>query len=204
MGNSAPFTVTELLASASKTLEKCGYKRVELDKIDSNQGTNARLFEDDYGIVAVFVYATWGDLSLNWVDAQAFLVELISKYITSYDAKSWEGYLVLLTPGVVGKADRTELTKIRYDTSRVRKLVATSDDIKTLDDVRQSLLPLLPLEIEATEEYKESVLALLPGMLSDEGIPEKAVQIVVTAFVEERPIVESLHEYRKSSENKVD
>lgn len=196
-------TVTELLANATKTLETHGYKRVNLDLTESWQTSNVRLFEDDYGIVAVVVYDTWGDLSANWVDAQASLVELVSKYTTSYDAKSWEGYLVLLTPSPVAKQGRLKLTEIRYDTSRVRKLVATGDDIKTLDDVRQVLLPLLPLQVETINEVGESVLNMLPKLLSNRGLPEKAVETVVDAFLEQRSIVQNLHKYRMENEDKV-
>ena len=196
-------TVTELLANATKTLETHGYKRVNLDLAESWQTSNVRLFEDDYGIVAVVVYDTWGDLSSNWVDAQASLVELVSKYTTSYDAKSWEGYLVLLTPSLVAKQDRLKLTEIRYDISRVRKLVATGDDIKTLDDVRQVLLPLLPLQVETINEVGEGVLGMLPKLLSNRGLPEKAVETVVNAFLEQRSIVQNLHKYRMENEDKV-
>ena len=79
-------------------------------------------------------------------------MELVSKYTSSYDAKSWEGYLVLLTPSSVPKRGLLKLTEIRYDISRVRKLVATGDDIKTLDSVRQFLLPLLPLQVETIND----------------------------------------------------
>jgi hypothetical protein len=195
MGNEFTLTVTELLANATKTLETHGYKRVNLDITESWHTSNVRLFEDDYGIVAVVVYDTWGDLSSNWVDAQASLVELVSKYTTSYDPKSWEGYLVLLTPSPVAKEGRLELTEIRYDVSRVRKLVATGDDIKTLDDVRQVLLPLLPLQVETINEVGESVLNMLPKLLSKRGLSAEAVEAVITAFLEQKPIVENLHKY---------
>ena len=197
-------TVTELLANATKTLETHGYKRVNLDITENWQTSNVRLFEDDYGIVAIVVYDTWGDLSSNWVDAQASLVELVSKYTTSYDPKSWEGYLVLLTPSPVAKQGRLKLTEIRYDISRVRKLVATGDDIKTLDDVRQVLLPLLPLQVETINEVGESVLNMLPKLLSNRGLPTKAVETVINAFLEQKPIVESLNKYRMENEDKVD
>lgn len=196
-------TVTELLANATKTLETYGYKRVNLDLAESWQTSNVRLFEDDYGIVAVVVYDTWGGLSSNWIYAQASLVELVSKYTTSYDAKSWEGYLVLLTPSSVAKQGRLKLTEIRYDISRVRKLVATGDDIKTLDDVRQVLLPLLPLQVETINEVREAVLDMLPKLLSNRGLPEKAVELVINTFLEQRSIVENLHKYRMENEDKV-
>jgi len=204
MENKFAVTATELLAYASKTLEEHGYRRANLDLNHNWQTVNARLFEDDYSIVAIVVYETWKDLSSNWADAQALLVELISRYITSYDAKSWEGYLVLLTPSPVGKQDRSEIIRIRYDISRVRKLIATGDDIKTLEDVKQVLLPLLPLQVETVEQVGESVLAILPNLLSKRGLPEQAIRVVVDAFLEQRPIVESLHNYRTENENKVD
>lgn len=196
-------TVTELLAYATETLETHCYKRVNLDLVESWQTSNVRLFEDDYSIVAVVVYDTWGDLLSNWIDAQASLVELVSQYTTSYDAKSWEGYLILLTPSPVANIDRLKLTKIRYDISRVRKLIATGDDIKTLDDVRRVLLPLLPLQVETINEVGEAVLDMLPKLLSNRGLPEEAVETVVNAFLEQRPIVQNLHKYRIENEDKV-
>lgn len=204
MENKFAVTATELLAYASKTLEEHGYRRVNLDLNHDWRTVNARLFEDDYAIVAIVVYETWKDLSSNWADAQALLVELISRYITSYDPKSWEGYLVLLTPSPVGKQDRSEIIRIRYDISRVRKLIATGDEIKTLEDVKQALLPLLPLQVETVEQVGESVLAILPNLLSKRGLPEQAIRVVVDAFLGQRPIVESLHNYRTENENKVD
>lgn len=204
MENKCAVTATELLAYASETLEEHGYRRATLD-LDHNWRTvSARFFEDDYAIVAIVVYETWKDLSSNWSDAQALLVEVMSRYITSYDAKSWEGYLVLLTPSPVGKHDRSEIIRIRYDISRVRKLIATGDDIQTLEDIKQLLLPLLPLQVETVEPVGESVLAILPNLLSKRGLPEQAIRVVVDAFLEQRPIVESLHNYRTENENRVD
>ena len=204
MEKEVTLTVIELLASATKTLETHGYKCVNLDTTETWQTSNVRLFEDDYGIVAVVAYDTWGDLSSKWVDAQASLVELVSKYTTSYDAKSWEGYLVLLTPSSVPKQGLLKLTEIRYDISRVRKFVATGDDIRTLDDIRQALLPLLPIQVEIINEVGASVLDMLPKLLSTRGLPEKAVETVVNAFLEQQPIVENLHKYRIENEDKVD
>ena len=92
---------------------------------------------------------------------------------------------------------------IRYDISRVRKLVATGDDIKILDDVKQVLLPLLPLPIETVSKAGQPVLELLPKLLSQIGVPEKAVEIVVNAFLEQRSIIETLHTYRIENEDKI-
>ena len=194
-------SVTELLASASKILEENGYKRAEQKLTSDWQVTNARLFEDDYSIVALVVYDTWDNLSANWVHAQASLVTLISQYVTSLEAKSWDGYLVLLTPNPVPKDSSSEMIKLRYDTTRVRKLIGTGEDIKVTADVKNVLLPLLPLHTERADEFRESVLEILPNLLSSRGIPEKAVRAVIDAFLEQRPIMESLHRYRSSNES---
>jgi len=198
------FTTTELIAKASNILEENGYKRADLE-IDADwEATDVRLFEDDYGIVAIVVYETWGALSSKWIAAQGNFVELISKYIGSNDLKSWEGYLVLLTPSLVGKEGRIEVTQIRYDTSRVRKLVVTGDDIKTLEDVKLGLLPLLPLKFECTQEFREYLLDMLPDLLSSKGLPEQAVKTVIKAYFDQKPIIESLHDYRSQDENRID
>lgn len=201
MAESFSMTATDLLAAASSILAERGYQRIDSALVGDWPTHNSRIFEDDCGIVAVVVYETWEDLSSSWVDAQASLVELISKYMTSYDAKAWEGYLVLLTPSLLGKDARLEATRIRYDTSRVRKLLATADELKTLKDVERLLLPLLPLQVELVAGLGESVLDMLPSLLSTKGLPEAAVRTVVDAFLEQQPLVERLDEYRRKNEN---
>jgi hypothetical protein len=189
-------TMTDLLAAVSEYLCGGGYQRIG----DAGRGEwpteSVRLFEDPYGIVAVVVYDTWHDLLSGWIDAQDALVQLISRHISKSDAKAWDGYLVLLTPGVMASDTRNEATQIRYDTGRVRKLLATGDDLKSLADVERALLPLLPLEPELELEEQESVLDMLPNLLSTRGIPDDVVRVVIEAFSEERPLVERLHAYR--------
>jgi hypothetical protein len=133
-------TTTNLLAAATKLLSNGGYTRAQTLTGPQWPAANAGVFEDSFGIVAVIIYETWRDLESTWSEAQAAFVELISKQFTSNDAKAWDGYLVLLTPAA---AEYSDVTKIRYDTTRVRKLVATGDELKTLADVGRVLLPLL-------------------------------------------------------------
>lgn len=59
--------------------------------------------------------------------------------------QAWDGYLVLLTPSLQPSSTWTEGTEIRYNTSRVRKLVGTCDDLKSLRDVQNILQPVLPV-----------------------------------------------------------
>ena len=195
MNDANSLTTTNILATASECLLEGGYRRVE-DRQDGEWADlNARLFEDKYGIVAVNVYETWGDLRTGWIKAQEALVELISRYVTSSDAKAWEGYLVLLTPSMVDIDARAQADAIRYDTSRVRKLLATGSELKEFADVKKVLVPLLMLEPDLYVDDQGSALDLLPELLAQKGLPEEAVQVIIKAFSQQQPLVEQLHLY---------
>lgn len=196
MAKGEGLTTTDLLAAVSDCLCGGGYERIGDDRRGQWPTESVRLFEDAYGVLAVVVYDTWRDLLSGWVDAQDALVQLISRHISRSDAKAWDGYLVLLTPGIMASDTRNAATQIRYDTTRVRKLLATGDDLKSLGDVERALLPLLPLEPELELDEQESVLKMLPSLLSGRGIPDDVARIVIEAFSEQRPLVERLHAYR--------
>jgi hypothetical protein len=186
-------TTSQLLAAVSELLETGRYAPVSPGE---GWGSNTRLFEDPYGIVAVVAFETWGDLAREWPDAQGRLVELISEHLTRPEPKSWDGYLVLLTPGLVPSTARSQLAEIRYDTNRLRKLVATGDELRTLDDVEQVLLPLLPLEVESQVESGPALLERLPALLAERGIDAGAARVAVDAFTSNQSILERLHELR--------
>src|SRR5271155_1735484 len=109
MTDNTSLTITDLLAASTQCLENAGYTRIEADAAWDFNKQAARLFEDEYNIVAVVVYGTWRDLVENWGTEQAGLVELISRHLSSNDAKAWDGYLVLLTPSRVGEGERDAL-----------------------------------------------------------------------------------------------
>ena len=188
-------TTTDILAAASEYLTDGGYRRIDSVDLGKLAKTGARLFEDAYGIVAVVVYDTWRELSESWPEAQAALVEVISQYVGQSEAKAWDGYLGLCAPGVLASEARFEPTEIRYNTSRVRNLVAAGDELRTLSDVERSLLPLLPLEADVELKDQESALEVLPELLSQRGLPQQAVRVVIQAFLEQLPILESLHSH---------
>ena len=192
-------TSTDLIAAASATLEEGKYSRIDTDKHPEAQIPGARLYEDPYSVVALMVCETWSELESRWTDAQGSLVEVMSAHMVSTDPKAWEGYLVLLTPGSASGEEAQSVTSIRYDTARVRKLVATGDELKQISDVERSLLPLLPLVAVQSTDGGGSVLDLLPRLLSREGIEEGAVTSVIDAFIVQEPLVESLHNYRSKT-----
>ncbi len=192
-------TATDILAAAGEILVSHGYSRSSDTISLETPLRNTRLFEDAYGIVAVVVYETWEDLSTRWPDAQGFLVDLISKHVSSADAKAWEGYLVLLTPAVIGMTSRSEADRIRYDTTRVRKLLATGEELKTVGDVERVLLPLLPLD-EVEVGHQESTLEMVPELLTKKGISRRAVEVIISAYLSQLPMLDKLHTYRASGE----
>lgn len=195
MATGLPFTTTTLLAAASDVLENAGYRPVPEERIGSWPRPSARVYEDPYSIAALAVYDTWGDLANSWLDAQGALADLISSYFTRGDAKSWEGYLVLLTPSVLPADAQLEAADIRANTRHVRKLIATGDELRSVGDVSRTLLPLLPLEPATLAAPDGSALDLLPELLGRRGIDPAAVQVAINAFRSQEPLMERLHEF---------
>lgn len=193
MTEMSALTTTNMLAAVSGILTEGGYRQIEdeIPKFWASEST--RLFEDQYGIVAVVVYETWKNLASNWIEAQGNLVELISGHVLRTDAKAWEGYLVLLTPSSAGS--HAEVANIRYDTTRVRKIVSTGEELNQLRDLKVSLLPLLPFGEEGQVEKDQSVLDMLPDLLVEKGLERKTVQSVIDAYYEQRSLMEHLDKY---------
>ena len=192
MSEPTGLTVTEIAAAATGCLLDHGYREVDPARL-GDAGEEGRFFEDAYGIVAVAVYETWGELAGRWQDAQGALVRLISAYLSKAEAKAWDGYLVLLTPAT-STAGREAVEAIRYDTSRLRKLVADGEELGSLTQVEEVLLPLLPLKPVAPALAERSVLDLLPEMLKDREIAPAATTRLLEAYAAGRPLVEGLHE----------
>ena len=193
MGDYDSLSTTSILAAASEIFHAGGYLSVDQRRVEKWPITNARIFEDPCSIVAVVVYETWRHLSSGWTQAQGMLVELISEHVSSAEAKAWDGYLVLLTPDIPSIHEQIEATRIRQDTSRVRKLVAAGGELRGLADVERALLPFVPLRADPQFAVQESVLDMLPELLARKGLPEDAVRALIDAFSEQRPLIEALH-----------
>ncbi len=139
------------------------------------------------------VYEGWASLRDGWGDDQARLVELISAYMTRSDPKSWEGYLVLLCPASPPAEDIGRLEEIRYDVTRVRKLIAVGEELGELTDVERAILPLLPVLGPTQLEPESSALDLLPELLEEQGIDRTDTGALIEAFCEQRPLLEAIH-----------
>ena len=190
--SSIGFTTTDLIASASHELLDGGYHQIN-GRFPEWETPTSRLFENEYSIVGLVAYETCGDLLKSWPDVQGTLVDVISHYVGSQESKSWDGYLVLLTPGLA-TSDVDAIEAVRYNTTRLRKLVATGDDLKLSADVTRVLRPLLPLQSERADLGLESVLDLLPKLLAADHIPENVTRLLVDAYKKQEPMLEQLHE----------
>lgn len=192
MAGNTPFTITTLIAAAAEILEGSGFRTVNPSATGTWRATEARVYEDAYSVACVAIYETWAALSAQWADDQANLVELISKHFARTEAKAWDGYLVLLTPSIVPATERQKAIDIQRNTVHVRKLFAAGDELETVDAVRRTLLPLLPLEIQETQ-LPSDVLHTLPPLLARHGVDEESARVALAAFLEQRPIIEAIH-----------
>ena len=182
---------TTLLASSAEFLTAAGYRLVASEAARDWQTANSKLFEDPYSLVGVVVYDTWSELAEGWPDAQARLVDTMATRLRKTEPKTWDGYVVLLTPGYAGSNSR-HVSLIRYDTTRVRKLVASGEDLRALGDVRRAILPLLPLLTVGLEPFRD-MLAVLKETLATRGIARDDAERVISAFSKNESILLALY-----------
>lgn len=190
---SSSLTTTDIIAAATECLSSAGYSVVELDKTQAWTRRPARLFEDPYSVVGVVVFDTWADLSKGWGDAQAGLVESMSAYVGRTEPKAWDGYLVLFTPAILPREETARAQSIKYDTTRLRKLLATGSDLTTLAAVSDTLLPLLPVREHSPSGTQESALDALPRLLGKRGFEEETIRDMIRAFRDQRSLMDALH-----------
>jgi hypothetical protein len=135
--SSMAMTPTDLIAACSSVLETGGYQPIREGFPEWNT-TSTRLFEDMYNVVGIAVFTTSAELLISWADLQGSLVDVISRHVGKTESKAWDGYLVLITTGIAPSSDAA-IEELRYDTTRLRKLVATGEDLRTAGDVERLL-----------------------------------------------------------------
>ncbi len=183
---------TQLLAAAGELLKQGGYREVSSERLESLKSDKARVYEDQYAIVCLVVFPSWTDLRSRWTNVQADFVELLSKYLLRADAKTWDAYLVLLTPATALEQWQ-EAQEIRQDTTRVRKLVGTGEDLRSLGDVATLVSSLLPIgTAEVVTDKTETIWSLVYQSLEKKGVHRDAIQSLVKSYEEQRNIMEAL------------
>ena len=194
-------TLTALVAQAAETLEDAGFQTVDPAETGGWRASATRVYEDAYTIVCIAAYETWGHLSSRWLEDQATVVDLISKHFVHTEAKAWDGYLVLLTPSAVPESDRSTAISIQRDTLHLRKLVADGGELRTVGAVRQTLLPLLPIEEPYALEPRNVLDALVP-LLTRHGVDEESAKVAIAAFRSQRSIIAELHALTERKQTK--
>lgn len=187
----SPFSSVALMAAATDTLAECGYDVSGSDPFEEVD-VDSRIFEDEYSVVLVSVLASWDELQQHWRRLQARFIELLSEHIPRTAAKAWEGYLVLLTPGLAGREARPQIESIRYDTERLRKIVATGEELETSADVGRVLAPLVPINVEPFLEACDSSEEL-ERVLVESGVTEPLARELVEAFDAQDSLLECLY-----------
>ena len=185
--------VSQVLGEATRLLCDGGF--VEVDSVNISPEFELRVFEDDRSIVGLVLYQTWEELDANWSAAQAVMVELMSEKVRPNDPKSWDGYLVLLT---VDEPARVEyVTRIKNDTRRLRKLVATGHELKTMASVQDTLLPVLPFNVTSSVASATALTDRIPEMLEDHGIERSLASAALRSFQENRSPMEGVWTWRQ-------
>jgi hypothetical protein len=185
-------TARSLLLEARSVLEGGGYQLDRDFDVTQSLGDLCFVAEDSFGIVLFVAYDTWTALADGWPNAQAALVKLLSEKLPKGNPKAWEGYLVVVTPSPSG--DERAEDEIRYDTFRVRKIIASGESIRYMVDLSDMLMPLLPLNISeaAVLDRSGSVLDRLPEMLAANDIGIGLATALVEAFKKDEPLLESI------------
>ena len=180
-----------MMPLASEQLSANGYRVVRDLGFSALPGDRALLAEDEYGVLAVVGYETWAQLEAEWSDAQAELVELFSRRLARSAPKAWDGYLLLLCSGAA--PDSRAISQIEQDTTRIRKIVATADTLRTTTDLTRILDLFMPLSIPKSTMALPDVLDTLPELLQDRVAPS-AVKTVIEAFRAMEPPLQRLHD----------
>jgi hypothetical protein len=196
MDSAEVLTTTGLLAAAQNALLEANYTLVDVPIDHPSLSDRARILQNRYSVVMVATFETWETLVDAWPDYQNATVELMSLFLRQGDAKAADGYLVLLTPSPVPAGEMSRVNRIRSDTSRLRKLLGTADDLRTISDVRKVIAPLLPLFIRSGDGAGGSSLDSLPRILEQHGVEAAATRVVVDAFKANTPIMPRLHQFK--------
>lgn len=185
-------TYTEVLGAVTETLLGVGFEAGP--ELGLQVGEHLRCYEDAVSIVGVVLYPSWSALRDGWIEAQSVLVDLLSERLDRGDPKSWEGYLVLLT--LDPPANSAEVDEIRRDTTRLRKVVATGEDMFQVSHVEEALLPVVPLLDGVLRSDAGSVLDRLPDLLEPKRVDRDLTRRVVDAFEQDRPLMEAVADWR--------
>lgn len=184
-------------------LESTGSRPVR--RARPGEGPLQGLFEDALTVVGYAVYQSVGELLSSWMDAQDQMAMAISRSQFDLGAKAWDGYLILATPERAASDQSVELTAIRSNTRRLRKLLILGEDIQMIGGrslatgVARSLAALAPLDLPLGTGIADP-LASLGSRVHVPGLTAGDVDAVVGAYRESRPLIQVLHDRTSESQ----
>src|SRR5579862_6280719 len=171
--NETTLSPTVVIAAAREILSSNGFQIAGDLGLTALHLDRSLIAEDEYSILAIIVYDTWSELEAEWSDAQSELVGLLAGRLAKTAPKAWDAYLVLCCAAPAsGSAARSIIER---DTTRVRKIVATGEALRTTGDVLNVLDAFLPLRGPGVGAEASDVLATLPDLLKGE-VPVSATQ----------------------------
>jgi hypothetical protein len=157
----------EIVSQSQVILRDAGYATHEL-------GPAAMTFEDDTLLGFVHVFPDVGTLLAEWISVQRAVLARSAPQLRMSREKAWNVYALFLT-GARPKADEQRaLDAIEEDFAATRKIARAP--IGTLADLRQALLPLLPI-IPGREATVSDYQTKLRGRLS--MLPPAAVDAII-------------------------
>lgn len=189
-----------LLPEIARLLAESEIVRVNSARLQS-WPTGSMAFEDEYSVIAVWTFESVEELVGGWGAAQDHVVDFLGENVVSTDPKSWDGYLVLVAMDGVPERLVADLSAIRSDTRRVRKLVLTADDLPSrvfdplelAPQVRRTLAPILDLDLDTTPERSDP-LSTLPARVSGALNSDAHLDVVIAAYKAGESPLEALHE----------
>ena len=203
----SPLKPSQIIGEAKRLLAEGGFREAERKSSGKDEHQEAPLahegplsevvlFEDERRIVGLILYASWSQLEDNWEHAQAEMVAWISEHMQRSDPKSWDGYLVLLTRDE--SASLAAVARVRHDTHRLRKLVATGRELTTLSAIEDALLPVLPFGLVQFETEREALVDRLPEMLEAKGVEPPLAAAALVSFRENRSPMDGIWSWRRT------
>lgn len=186
---------SSVIAEVASILRRSNYQVVDTADLRSFEVEQGVLAEDEFGIVLAIVTETAELIESQWCDYQAKFVEYLGSKLNKFDPKVWEAYMVLLTPSVTPRSLFPHLERIRLDTSQIRKLIITGEQLTALSDIARALLPVLPLDESDAEGSQESLLDTLPDLLEDRGVDRDSLEAVISAYRSQDSLMTTLYKH---------
>lgn len=188
-----------LLSEVTRLFAESDIRQVDRELYKS-WPASAMAFEDEYSVIAVWPFDSVSSLINGWGAAQDHVVRLLGSNVVNTDPKSWDGYLVLAAVDGIPDGLAAELSNVRSDTRRVRKLVITADDLPSRASdplevtpyVRRALAPILDLDVNS-DLGRSDPLDTLPRRLPASLDVAEHLAVVVAAYETGGSLLDELH-----------